>query len=133
MMYEEPISDEQVAAYLLGRLPEQEQTRLEDRAFRDPEFKQHVQAVEKDLIDEYVRGELSDSDREQFKARFLSSTRRRQKVAFARAFTGVVNKQAAAESLARAATQTIAKHSAETTISSFHCGARAFAGNHQRF
>src|SRR5262249_25417889 len=46
---------------------------------------------ESDLIDEYVRGELSDSRRRLFDARFLTSAERRKKVRFARALAGVLD------------------------------------------
>jgi hypothetical protein len=43
-----------------------------------------VLAVEDELIDDYVRGELSPDQRERFEKFFLKSKERRQKVAFAR-------------------------------------------------
>jgi hypothetical protein len=84
------INEELIARYLLGELSEEEQVRLEDLAFSDREFLQEILAVESDLIDEYARGELSDSRRRQFESRFLTSAERRQKVEFARAFAKVV-------------------------------------------
>ncbi len=79
-----------IVRYLLGDLPEEEQARLEDLAFSDREYLQNIQAVESDLIDEYVRGELSDSERRQFERRFLASFERQQKVEFARALAKIV-------------------------------------------
>jgi len=92
-----------VVRYLLGQLPEEEQLRLEERAFSDQEYLQNVLAVERDLIDEYVRGELSGSERRQFEKLFLASPERRRKVEFARALTNVVSESPATESLARPA------------------------------
>jgi len=79
-----------IVRYLLGDLPEEEQARLEDLAFSDQEQMQNVLAVESDLIDEYVRGELSDSERQRFERRFLVSSERRQKVEFARALARII-------------------------------------------
>jgi hypothetical protein len=51
---------------------------------------QSILAVESDLIDEYVRGELSASARQQFERRFLTSAERQRKVEFARALARVI-------------------------------------------
>jgi hypothetical protein len=85
------LDEELIAQFLLGNLPEEEQVPVEERAFRDPQFAKDVMVVENDLIDEYVRGELSDRDRLQFESRFLASSKRRQKIEFARALAKVVS------------------------------------------
>jgi anti-sigma factor RsiW len=82
--------DELIERYLLGELSEEEQTRLEERAFSDPDHLPRVRAGEKDLIDEYVRGELSDTRLLAFERRFFASEHRRRQIEFARAFTQVV-------------------------------------------
>jgi hypothetical protein len=98
--------DEQlVVRYLLGQLPDEEQQRLEERAFSDREYLQNILAVERDLIDEYVRGELSGIDRQQFEQFFLASPERRRKVEFARTLTNVVAESPHAESVARSVIQ----------------------------
>jgi hypothetical protein len=84
------ITEELIVRYLLGDLPEEEQARLEDRAFSDPECMQTILDAESDLIDEYVRGELSTSERRQFERRFLVSAERQRKVEFARALAKVL-------------------------------------------
>jgi hypothetical protein len=95
------LDEKLVVRYLLGRLPEEEQLQLEERAFSDREYMQNVEAVERDLIDEYVRGELSDFEREQFEKLFLASPERRRKVEFARALTNLVSETPLAERAAR--------------------------------
>lgn len=69
--------------YLLGQAAPDEQTRIEQRYLSDPDFHAEVQAAERDLIDQYVRGEIADPST--FETHFLSSPSRREKVAFARA------------------------------------------------
>jgi len=69
--------------YLLGRLSPEEATSIEERYLADPAFHDELRAAERDLIDRYVQGELSDA--EEFETRFLSSPSRRQRVEFARA------------------------------------------------
>lgn len=78
-----------IAQYLLGELPEEQQVEIEDRAFEDKDYLAAITAVENDLIDEYVRNELSETERRQFESRFLASAERRKRVAFATALAGV--------------------------------------------
>ena len=74
-----------IARYLLGDLPEEQQVAIEDRAFADKDYLALVTAVENDLIDEYVRQELSPTERQQFERQFLASAERRKRVEFAKA------------------------------------------------
>ncbi len=83
-------SDKLIAQYLLGELPEEQQIEIEDRAFSDQEFLANITAVENDLIDEYVRREMTGSLRRQFETRFLASESRRKRVEFARAMAQVM-------------------------------------------
>jgi hypothetical protein len=79
-----PDADERrLTEYLLGRLRDEDASAVEEQYFADPEFHDRLRAVERDLIDQYVRGELPDPD--DFERRYLSSEPRRAKVAFAKA------------------------------------------------
>ncbi len=78
-----------ITRYLLGDLPEAQQIEIEDRAFADKEYLALVTAVENDVIDEYVRRELSETDRRKFESRFLASAERRKRVEFAKALARV--------------------------------------------
>ena len=78
-----------IARYLLGDLPEEQQVAIEDRAFADKDYLALVTAVENDLIDEYVRQELSPTERQQFERQFLASAERRKRVEFAKALARV--------------------------------------------
>ena len=86
-----------IARYLLGELPEDQQVEIEDRAFADKDYLASITAVENDLIDEYVRGELSAADRQRFETRFLASAERRKRVEFATALRTVVSESAVPE------------------------------------
>jgi hypothetical protein len=90
-----------IAQYLLGELPEEEQVEIEDRAFEDKEYLASITAVENDLIDEYVRNELSESERRRFESRFLASAERRKRVAFAKALAGVNSESPVVETARR--------------------------------
>jgi anti-sigma-K factor RskA len=86
-----------IAQYLLGELPEEQQVEIEDRAFSDKEYLANITAVENDLIDEYVRGELSGTERQRFETRFLASAERRKRVEFAKALRTVISEPVRSE------------------------------------
>ena len=90
-----------IAQYLLGELPEEQQVEIEDRAFADKEYLASITAVENDLIDEYVRNELSETERRRFESRFLASAERRKRVAFAKALAGVASEAPVVETARR--------------------------------
>src|SRR5215211_4416745 len=100
-MKDDSINEGLIVEYLLGDLPEEKQSEIEDRAFQDEQYLQGILAAESDLIDEYVRGELSDSARRQFESRFLASAERRRKVEFARALASVTPEFAVIEKSTR--------------------------------
>src|SRR5262245_35379629 len=96
-MRSEPIDETSLVKYLLGDLSEADQVRIEDRALADADYRSVLEAVEADLIDAYVRGELSTAERRAFKERFLVSPQRRKKVSFARGLARVTAGAIAAE------------------------------------
>jgi hypothetical protein len=83
--------------YLLGDLPQEERVHLEDRYSTDTEVFEEVVAAENDLIDCYVRGELTEGERQKFETEFFKSAQRCERVEFARALSQIpaLAKQAA--------------------------------------
>lgn len=77
-------NDRRMIQYLLGTLAEEERTRLEDDYFADDTLFEELAAVEAELIDAYVGGELAGSERAQFEERYLASSEQRARIAFAR-------------------------------------------------
>jgi hypothetical protein len=75
--------------YLLGDLPEEDRARLEDQYSADAEVFEEVLATENDLIDSYVRGELTEVERQKFETEYFKSPQRRERVEFARALSQV--------------------------------------------
>src|ERR1039457_904643 len=71
--------------YFLGDLPKEERARLEDRYLVDVELFEELLAAENDLIDAYVRGELTEAETQQFEMEYLKSPERRDRLDFARA------------------------------------------------
>lgn len=70
--------------YLLGDLAEDDATRLEDDYFADDSAFEAVQFAEDEIIDAYVRNELSAEERKHFQENLLTSTRISQRVEFAK-------------------------------------------------
>jgi hypothetical protein len=82
--------------YLLGALPEAEAESFDELSFADEEFVDALNAVEKDLVDAYVQGDLSEPELERFKSYYLASPLRREKVIFAQAFKVLSDRRAMA-------------------------------------
>ena len=74
--------------YLLGLSSEAERERLESEYFADEDAFQEMLTAEDDLIDAYVRNELSANERRRFEERFLTSPQARERVQFARTLAG---------------------------------------------
>ena len=102
-MSKQTISNQTITQYLLGSLQEAETDRLDELSFVDDEFAHALETAEKDLIDAYVQGELTGATLEQFRASYLSSPVRREKVVFAQAFQSFAEKNTAAHASAAVA------------------------------
>ena len=74
--------------YVLGTLPDAERVRLEERYFADDAEFEEIEIAEEELIDRYVRGELSTSDRAAFEQTVTRSPRLMERVEFAKLFAG---------------------------------------------
>ena len=81
-----------ITEYLLGSLPENETERLDRLSLTDEEFAGQVDAVEHDLVDSFVRGELSEERLARFQSYYLASPRRREKVQFAKTLIDAIDK-----------------------------------------
>jgi len=100
--------DERLAQYLVGALPDDETERLDELSITDPSFADRLNAVEYDLVDSYVRGELSGDMLARFKSRYLSSPATRDKVkvaeslaAYQQPLSGLERRSFRTESLSR--------------------------------
>jgi hypothetical protein len=82
--------------YLLNDLPEPEQRRFEEQYFADPGFFEQLQAVEEELIEDYVRERLSAPQRANFERHYLATPERRERVAFARELCDALSREPAA-------------------------------------
>src|SRR5947209_4000978 len=88
--------DRLLIGYLVGSLTEQEAERLDELSVADDQVAADLHAVEHDLVDAYVRGELLGDTLRRFEAHYLSSPDARAKVTFARALLKYQERAAAA-------------------------------------
>jgi hypothetical protein len=95
-----------IRQYLLSGLSEEEQNRIEERYFADADYCQFVNAVRDDLIDGYVRGELSQSEREQFLMR-MKAPRLLEQIEFARALISKLDGESPAHAVVVPAASTL--------------------------
>ena len=86
--------EETIRAYLLGKLPQGEQEKLEEQLMTQDDTFTQLLIHEDELIDEYVSGSLSAQEREAFERHFLAAPERRQKLGFAQALTKYVEASA---------------------------------------
>jgi hypothetical protein len=77
------VDDRVLTDYLFGDLPEAETERLDELSIVDDDFAARLHSLETDLVDSYVRGELSGNTLQRFEKVYLSSAPRRERVAFA--------------------------------------------------
>lgn len=87
------IKDSDIRDYLLGLLKDEvRRDELEERLFSDEDLLEVFQAVEEDLTQDYVDGDLSVIQENAFRDNFLVSEDRRQKLYFAQAFSEYTKK-----------------------------------------
>ncbi len=79
--------------YFLGKLSEAEGEAFEEKIATDAELTEKAQIVESELIDDYLRGNLSASERQLFEAIYLITEARREKLRFAKSLWKVANEQ----------------------------------------
>lgn len=75
-----------IKTYLLGELNEARRNQFDERLLKDRELFQEVLISEDELIDQYLAGKLSDSEKTRFENHFLITKDRQQKFRFGQAF-----------------------------------------------
>ena len=73
-------TEQMMARYLLGTASDSECIEVEDRYLRDAEYLTHLRTIEYDLMDDYLRGEMPESDRRQLEQQLHSSPVRLDRV-----------------------------------------------------
>ncbi|MFY9609408.1 MAG: hypothetical protein WAU45_12435, partial [Blastocatellia bacterium] len=86
-----------IRRYLLGQISGDEREQLEEMMMSDDELYNRVLLAEDELVEEYVQGELSESERAGFEASFLSTPDGRKQASFAKALDKYVSSASASE------------------------------------
>jgi hypothetical protein len=85
------MTDERTTAYLLGELPELDAEQFEEQLFAQHEWPvADLDAAEEELIDAYIRNELTPERQHRFTDKYLTTDARRERVLLARSFLRVV-------------------------------------------
>ena len=87
--------DEELVRYVLGLLPDEARERLDEASIVNDEVAARLRHAETDLIDNYVRGQLSGATLERFESYYLSSPHRREKVRLAASVLSAVDRSVA--------------------------------------
>jgi hypothetical protein len=95
-IHESRPDDRDLERYLLGLLSEEDAEELDRASVEDDDVAVRLRIVEDDLIDAYVRRTLAAETRQRFEIYFLSTRRRRERVAFAERFVLAVDRAARA-------------------------------------
>jgi len=77
------VQENLTADFLLGKLTEEENIKIETEFFGENKHFEDILIAENDLIDAYVKGELSPEDKTRFESRLLLNPKQRQRVDFA--------------------------------------------------
>ncbi|HKG45764.1 MAG TPA: hypothetical protein VKB02_03495 [Pyrinomonadaceae bacterium] len=84
------MTDEEITAYLLEELTEEEAERFEEHCFAKEEWPADLDAAEQELIDAYLRNELSNDRRRRFETNYLTTDVRKARVLTAQSFHQVL-------------------------------------------
>ncbi len=87
--------DKLLVRYLLGELPDDDAGDLEQAVLTDGGLFEELRAIEDDVVDAYVRDELSSGQKRRFESRFLATAEGRSRVAMARGLVAAVDRRPA--------------------------------------
>jgi methionine-rich copper-binding protein CopC len=79
------MTDKRIIAYLLEELPEDDLERFEDECFAEESWPTQINLVEEDLIDAYLRNDLTPDQRQRFERNYLTTQARQERVSMAAA------------------------------------------------
>ena len=96
----EPPDDHLLVRYLIGSLPDDEAERLDELSITSDDVAMRLRALEHDLVDAYVKGELSGETLDLFRSHYLSSPAKRERVRFAQTLLAYRTAPAAASTTA---------------------------------
>jgi hypothetical protein len=86
-------TDQLITKYFFSELSDEERRQLEERYFTDSEFLERMQAIEAELIEDYVRGALHKEATAKFEAHMLRSPHQKRKLSFTESVFRVATEQ----------------------------------------
>jgi hypothetical protein len=95
-----PAEEALMVRFLLGQLSPGECDAIEERFLREPRYFEEFLAFEEALIDDYVRGALSDDQRQRFERHWLISQERRERVEMATGLRNIFRREIRGKRLA---------------------------------
>ena len=95
-MTNQRVDEEVLKNYLLGASSRTDTELLDELSVTDDEVASGLRAIENDLVDAYVRGELSEEELAGFTSHYLASPMRREKVSFSKTFLAFADQEATA-------------------------------------
>lgn len=84
---------QQIRQYLLGKLSETEQEKIDERLMVEDELFDEFEASKDELVEEYRAGDLDHTEREWFENHYLASAEGRQRYAFASTMDHLTRRQ----------------------------------------
>jgi methionine-rich copper-binding protein CopC len=87
------MTDERIIAYLLEELPAEDLQHFEEECFAQEDGLTEVNLVEGDLIEAYLRNELTPERRQRFEQHYLTTVGRQERVTMAAAFLRLVDER----------------------------------------
>jgi len=84
---------QQIRQYLLGKLSEAEQEKIDERLMVEDELFDEFEASKDELVEEYRAGDLGHTEREWFESHYLASADGRQRYAFASTMDHMAQRQ----------------------------------------
>jgi hypothetical protein len=80
-----PLNEERLKSYFLGELPAPDAESLEENCALSAELTERAQMIESELVDDYLRGNLSAAESDSFETHYLITEARREKLSLAQA------------------------------------------------
>lgn len=76
----EPLDEHEIRSFLLGELSSEDRERIEQEFLTNPDYREHVHAVESELIEDYLNGRLSPEETTQFKKHLASAADQQRRI-----------------------------------------------------
>src|ERR1043165_7746249 len=96
------MTEDRIIAYLLEELPKEEEEQFEEECFSEEDWPNQIELAEEDLIDAYLRRQLTPEQRLRFEGNYLTTETRQERGAMAAALLRHLdNFDAASQSSAR--------------------------------